>query len=579
MIKYLPAALSALALLVAPLSAAAEEPATEKLRVLIIDGQNNHRVWPKSTIMMRQYLEETDLFTVDVARTAFTWRGDREAAWLPLANVGETQATQEPQSDPAFAPDFTQYDVVVSNLGWKAAPWPEATKTAFEAFVANGGGFVAVHAADNAFPEWEAYNRMIGLGGWGDRSEKDGPYVYYNDKGVLVRDHTPGPGGAHGPQHRFPVTIRDGEHPITRGMPTTWLASKDECYATLRGPAEQMTVLATCKDQTDKAPTDRHEPVMMAIEYGLGRVFHLTLGHDTEAFEGVGLIAALQRGAEWAATGEVTQAMPADFPTATKAVERDFGNGEWVDLLDAELSHWEEWTGGAPEIRTNNRADFTDIPPVGLGDPYDIFTIRTGEDGKPELAVSGELYAGLSSLKSYANYHFTAEFRWGEAIYMPRLGRKRDNGILYHCYGEHGAFWNVWKSCLEMQVQQTDMGDLFQLAGPNSITARNADGFWDPAGEPSRSQARIMRSQDAESPHGEWTRLDLYVVGDRAVHVVNGVVVMALWGAQDGSAAPLRAGHIQLQSEGAEAYYRDVRIRQIEAFPAEIEAAAGFGGK
>ncbi|GAB5560044.1 MAG: hypothetical protein SynsKO_16910 [Synoicihabitans sp.] len=298
--------------------------AADKLKALILDGQNNHVVWPKSTIMMKQYLEETGLFEVDVARTQFTWRATREKAFLPLAKVGETQDLPEPKPDPQFAPEFADYDVVVSNFGSKAADWPPATRDAFVDYMKNGGGFVAVHAADNSFGDWPEYNRMIGLGGWGGRSPASGPHVYYNNDGKLVRDDSPGKSGKHGARHEFPITVRVADHPITRGMPQHWLTAEDECYATLRGPAEQMTILATGKDQSDRAPTDRHEPMLMVIDYEEGRVFHLTLGHDTPALEGVGFIVSLKRGAEWAATGRVTQKIPEDFPTATQSSSRPF---------------------------------------------------------------------------------------------------------------------------------------------------------------------------------------------------------------------------------------------------------------
>ena len=125
-----------------------------KMKALIIDGQNNHDVWPKSTIMMKQYLEETDLFTVDIDRTAYTWKAQREKAYLPLAGVGETEDLKNPKTDPDFTPAFEKYDVVINNFGYKAADWPQATQKALEAYVSKGGGFVVVHAADNCFPEW-----------------------------------------------------------------------------------------------------------------------------------------------------------------------------------------------------------------------------------------------------------------------------------------------------------------------------------------------------------------------------------------------------------------------------------------
>jgi type 1 glutamine amidotransferase len=294
------------------------------LKVLIVDGQNNHEVWPKSTIMMKQYLEETGLFEVDIYRTKFTWKGEREKAYLPMAGVGETQDLKDPKADPDFIPAFKNYDVVVSNFGWKAADWPEETQKALEKFMKKGGGFVSVHAADNSFPDWHEYNRMIGLGGWGDRNEKDGPYVYYTNEGVLVRDTTPGSAGAHGPQHLVPITVRVANHPITKGMPEVWMTTKDECYAKLRGPAENMTILATGKDMSGKAPTDRHEPILMVIDYGKGRVFHTTLGHDDYSCEGVGFIISFIRGVEWAATGKVTIPVPDDFPTSENSTSRKF---------------------------------------------------------------------------------------------------------------------------------------------------------------------------------------------------------------------------------------------------------------
>ncbi len=275
--------------------------AEAKLKVLIVDGQNNHEVWPKSTIMMKQYLEETGLFEVDICRTKFTWKAEREKAFLPLAGVGETQDLKEPKTDPDFIPAFNKYDVVVSNFGWKAADWPEETQKALEKFMKKGGGFVSVHAADNSFPEWHEYNKMIGLGGWGDRNA-----------------------GAHGPQHLIPITVRVANHPITKGMPEVWMTTKDECYAKLRGPAENMTILATGKDMSGKAPTDRHEPILMVLDYGKGRVFHTTLGHDDYSCEGVGFIISFIRGVEWAATGKVTIPIPEDFPTSENSTSRKF---------------------------------------------------------------------------------------------------------------------------------------------------------------------------------------------------------------------------------------------------------------
>ena len=316
------------------------------MRALIIDGQNNHGIWPKTTVMMKDYLEETGLFKVDVARTSFTWQGphndndddlgaekrSRLIQEFPLDGGKVTTATEKPAPDPDFKPDFSSYDLVISNFGWMASPLPKETEKALELFVSNGGGLLLVHAANNSFPEWLEYNEMIGLGGWGNRTEKDGPYVYYDKAGVLVRDTTTGPAGSHGHQQEFLITIRDTEHPVTKGMPAQWLHAKDEMYDRLRGPAENLNVLATAFSDIEKnasffSPlkgTDRNEPMMLTISYGKGRVFHTPLGHTDYSMECIGFITLLQRGAEWAASGTVTQALPNDFPTAEKTSARKY---------------------------------------------------------------------------------------------------------------------------------------------------------------------------------------------------------------------------------------------------------------
>jgi type 1 glutamine amidotransferase len=264
--------------------------------VLIVDGQNNHD-WRRTTPLLRQILEASGRFSVEVVTAPR--RGNMAG----------------------FRPRFTDYQVVVSN--YNGARWSSETEQAFEAYVAGGGGFVPYHAANNAFPDWPAYNRICGLGGWNNRTEKSGPLAYYTDAGELKRDTSPGGGGHHGPQHEFQVRTRDAEHPIMKGLPPLWMHTRDELYDTLRGPAEDLHILATAYSAPDKEGTSRHEPMLMTIEYGKGRVFHTVLGHADYSVQCVGFITTFARGTEWAATGQVTIPVPDDFPAADKSRSRN----------------------------------------------------------------------------------------------------------------------------------------------------------------------------------------------------------------------------------------------------------------
>lgn len=301
--------------------------AAEPIKTLIIDGQNNHGAWPKTTAMMKHYLEDSGRFEVDVERTQFTWKGGDLLKEFALNDGKDYQDLNQPKSDPDFKPDFSKYDLVISNFGWKAAPWPKETQQAFMDYVGGGGGLVVVHAADNSFGNWPEFNQMIGLGGWDGRNEKSGPYVYLNDDGKVVRDDSPGGGGNHGPQHEYQIVIREPDHPITRGIPRAWMHVKDELYQKLRGPAENMTILATAYADPKYKGTDRHEPMIMTITYKEGRIFHTPMGHDDKSFSCVGFVTTLLRGCEWAATEEVTLTeIPDDFPKPLEPSQREFAS-------------------------------------------------------------------------------------------------------------------------------------------------------------------------------------------------------------------------------------------------------------
>jgi type 1 glutamine amidotransferase len=275
---------------------AAAALAAPPYKALIVDGQNGHD-WKSTTPVLKKLLEKTELFTVDVA-TSPPRGGDMSG----------------------FKPDFAAYDLLVSN--YQGDSWPEETKQAFVDYVKDGGGVVIYHFACAAFPDWKEYNEIIGLGGWGRRNEKWGPYVRWRD-GKVVRDMSPGRGGGHGPAQPFQLVIREPNHPITKGLPEKFMHVTDELYGWLRGPAQNLTVLATAFAPEDKGGSDEHEPLLFTIQYGKGRVFQNALGHTPEQLKSVAFIATFQRGAEWAVTGNVTQEVPDDFPGPDEASVRD----------------------------------------------------------------------------------------------------------------------------------------------------------------------------------------------------------------------------------------------------------------
>ncbi len=289
----------------------------EPIKVLILDGQNNHN-WKAMTPFMKSQLEKAGQFRVEVSTTP------PAAPNIPKNLSPEQKARAEQAAIElkqqlseawiAWRPDFSRYDVIVSN--YNGEDWPQPVRTAFESYMKNGGRFVCVHAANNSFPSWTEYNRIIGLGGWGDRTEKHGPYVYFDESGKEVRDTRPGSGGSHGPQHEFIIELRNSQHPITKGMPLKWKHTQDELYDSLRGPAENMEILATAWCEKSK----RHEPMMMVIQYGRGRVFHTPMGHENgKSLQCVGFLTTLQRACEWLVTDKVTSAIPANFPSAEKS--------------------------------------------------------------------------------------------------------------------------------------------------------------------------------------------------------------------------------------------------------------------
>jgi len=237
-----------------------------KIKVLILTGVNNH-AWRATTPLLRDILEGTGKFDVHVNEEV---RG----------NTLET---------------FSPYDVLLLNYNdmKNSGPWwDEGARQALLDFVRNGKGLVSYHASNNAFWGWQEFDKLVG-GTWRETA-------------------------GHAPYHAYTVTIVDRDHPITKGMPASF-AESDELYHRL-SLQPNIHILAAAFDDPNNCHrpgegcgTGKDEPLIWTLTYGAGRVFQTALGHDVKAMQSPGFILTLQRGTEWAATGQVTIPVPADM--------------------------------------------------------------------------------------------------------------------------------------------------------------------------------------------------------------------------------------------------------------------------
>jgi len=256
----------------------------------------------------------------------------------------------------------------------------------------------------------------------------------------------------------------------------------------------------------------------------------------------------------------------------------------FTPLLDAQLSQWEKWLGVPPrayEVPGYVRgATPKDDPVLGLNrDPLDVFTLKV-IDGEPVLNITGQVFGGLTTLKSFENFHLRTQHRWGTRKWEPRLNAVRDNGILFHCIGEHGAGGKNWMRSQECQVQEGDIGDWWPIAGAMVDAAvKDEDGKvvrYVPGAPLRAMRSRIWHGTDyPEKPSGEWNTVEVYAFAGDAVFRLNGRTVNVIRNSryrEKGSEQeiPLRAGKLQIQSEAAECQYRRLEIRPLGAWPQDV---------
>jgi len=247
-------------------------------------------------------------------------------------------------------------------------------------------------------------------------------------------------------------------------------------------------------------------------------------------------------------------------------------------LNGKDLSGWDTYLGPSYDTLLNT----WDHAPLGLNnDPLKVFSIVT-IDGHTALRISGQRFGGISTQRAFKNYHLRLEFKWGESKSHPKKNSKRDSGLLYHAVGDHGADFGFWMRSQEFQLQEGDCGDYWGVAGGSfevTATKDSADYTYHPQGklllfnEKSPQGRHCIKNPDAEKPSGEWNLVELYCYGGTAVHVMNGKVVMVLHQSSqldNGKLTALQEGKIQLQSEGAEVYYRNIEIEPITKIPAAL---------
>jgi type 1 glutamine amidotransferase len=281
-----------------PEATAKAEDAKGKIRVVVIDGQHNH-AWRDTTAFLKEVLERNGRFAVDVSSNLKA--GDKPGK----------------VSTVAFPPDLTKYQVVISNYNGPA--WPVEFRGTFEERVREGKlGFFLFHSANNCFSDWPEFNRMVGLA-W--RGPKFGDRIYIDEKGGQVRIPKGEGGGTSETNHPYAIVLRKKDHPICMGMPEEWMHAKDQLMFNLRGPAEEIQVLATALCPK----TMVHEPVLWTVAYGKGRVVQTPMGHDVFAMRCVGFISTMERSLEWAATGKVTVPIPGAFPSPANPSQVEAG--------------------------------------------------------------------------------------------------------------------------------------------------------------------------------------------------------------------------------------------------------------
>lgn len=346
-----------------------------KPRVLIIDGYSNHD-WRYTTEIIYSILIGTDLFEVDI----------------------ETAPERNDPGWDEWSPNFSQYDVIVQNTNsiGNGNSWPFIARRGFEEYMKKGGGMYVYHSANNAFPEWEEYNKMIGLG-W--RKAEEGVAIEIVDGNIKRIPRGQGQGTSHGP--RLDITVdKFSLHPINSDYPKKWISPDTELYTYARGSAENIQILSVTNDST----TGKNWPVEWVIEYGDGKVYNSTFGHIWHnermplGVRCIGFQTTLVRAIQWLAGEKVSYPLPADFPT------EDHYSARPIKLILTKAQGWKSLFNGS-----NLEGWSVYCIPEDKGKGY-----WTGRDGYIECNSLGDNkhnYIWLATDDEFTDFHLRLKFQ------------------------------------------------------------------------------------------------------------------------------------------------------------------------
>ncbi len=261
---------------------------------------------------------------------------------------------------------------------------------------------------------------------------------------------------------------------------------------------------------------------------------------------------------------------------------------KWTNLIDKNLSRWDNYLSYRHQAGYNGSvpkdSNGIEIAPIGYNKPgYDVFSVIE-ENNEPVIRISGEIYGCLISKEEYSNYHLKLKVKWGDKKWDPRKQLLKDSGILYHSIGPIGEdYWRSWMLSQEFQIMEGHMGDFWsQKMSAIDIRAYIPESVMNSVADESQpfipfgyreKTGFCMRSANYEIPDA-WNDIDLICFNGKSLHIVNGHVVMILQNSrhfENGNFLPLDKGKIQIQSEAAEVFYKDIKIRELDTFPPEYE--------